>query len=85
MVNASTKRPVDKGALDKARSVLREYGEGTFTEAAVVLGFKDGMTKMTDGIGKAPMPAGLMSVLTFLFGILRFCFELPTRIFGSSG
>jgi len=86
LVNAATKRPVDKDALDKARSLLRDkYGEGTLTEAAVALGFKDGMTKMTDGVGKTPMPAMLLSVLTNLFGILRFFFELWTRISGRSG
>jgi hypothetical protein len=76
LVAAVTSRPFDMDNLIKARDEVRqEHGEGALIEAAMVLGYSDCLTKITDATGKRPLPSILWTFLKVVFSIFRCVYE----------
>jgi hypothetical protein len=77
LVAAVASRPVDMDSLIRAQDKVRkEQGEGTLIESALVLGWMEGFTKVTDATGRKPLPSFLWSCAKVVFGILRSIYEL---------
>ena len=84
IVDAISARPIDSDVVSQARQILKKQGEGTLVEAAVVLGFFEGMTKITDATGKKPMPGFIWTSMRIIFAVIRFIYEKWMAIFRTS-
>jgi len=51
-------------------------GEATLVEASAVAAGIDQFTKLTDGTGRPALPTFMTRMMRFVFGIMRFFYEL---------
>lgn len=80
MIEWALVRPVDTAKLDAARKALVEReGEACMVELAAVIGSIDIFTKFTQTTGKPALPKLMTNIMRFVFGLLRFIYELVFR------
>lgn len=77
LVEAATTRPLNESKLEAARQSLAQgEGEATVVEASAVIGSMDIFTKITQGTGRPALPNFMTKMMRFVFGIIRFLYEL---------
>ena len=77
LITTAVSRPVSMSAMEQARKALVEgEGEATLVEASALIGAFEEFTKVTQGTGRPPLPESMTTIMRFVFGIIRFFYEL---------
>ena len=77
VIESALVRPIDTEKLEVVRNeFVKQHGTACLVELAAVIGAIDHLNKFSQATGRPAMPKIVIQIVRFVFGIIRFLYEL---------